>query len=134
MSYICYCLIQQSVLDGNGSLNKSSTYVGCTNNFERRIRQHNSEIKGGAKITTRAVAKGAIWVPLIFAKGFIDNHEALSFEWHWKNQSKKLNIKDPEERRKLALDKLLLWSRFLHIVKVEVNNEISNQSITNQTD
>lgn len=29
------------------------TYVGITNNFEKRIRQHNGEIKGGAKNTRR---------------------------------------------------------------------------------
>lgn len=33
--------------------NGRSTYNGYTNNLERRLRQHNGEIKGGAKATTR---------------------------------------------------------------------------------
>ena len=41
-NYICYIL-----KCGN------YTYNGCTNNFKRRIRQHNGEIVGGAKCTSR---------------------------------------------------------------------------------
>ena len=33
--------------------NNRSTYNGYTNNLQRRLRQHNGEIKGGAKATTR---------------------------------------------------------------------------------
>ena len=31
--------------------NNNRTYLGITNNLERRLRQHNNEIKGGAKYT-----------------------------------------------------------------------------------
>ena len=41
-NYVCYIL-----KCGN------YTYNGCTNNFKRRIRQHNGEIVGGAKCTFR---------------------------------------------------------------------------------
>ena len=40
-NYICYILKCDNY-----------TYNGCTNNFKRRIRQHN-EIKGGAKCTSK---------------------------------------------------------------------------------
>ena len=129
MSYIAYCLIQQSVMDGNGSNGHSATYVGSTNNFGRRIRQHNGEIVGGAKMTTRVSSKGGTWLPIMYAKGFGENHrEALSFEWHWQNESKKFSkIRDPIERREKSIDKILVWPRFSHIVKVHVNeNENSN--------
>lgn len=111
--YICYCLTR--VGESSGPL----TYIGCTNNFARRIRQHNTEIKGGAKCTTRACAQGAKWHPFLFAKGFTDNHEALSFEWWWKWESRKI-VAPPHEKRLRALEVLLKKPRFAHIVKDEV--------------
>jgi len=44
MSYIIYLLVN--------SIN-NCTYVGITNNSERRIRQHNKELVGGAKYTSK---------------------------------------------------------------------------------
>jgi len=71
MTLICYC-IQNS--------NKNKTYIGATNEFSRRIRQHNGIISGGAKST-----KGDKWTPIIHISGFIDRHELLRFEWFWKH-------------------------------------------------
>ena len=68
-NYICYIL-----KCGN------YTYNGCTNNFKRRIRQHNGEIKGGAKCTSR---RGP-WEPYCIITGFKDNIEALQTEWRIK--------------------------------------------------
>lgn len=102
--YLCYCLVYETM---------NRTYVGCTNNFPRRIRQHNCEIKGGAKYTS-AVNGTSTWKPIAFANGFVDNHEALSFEWHWKFETRKLKG-DPIQKRLDALDVLLRKPRFSHI-------------------
>ncbi len=67
--YICYILKCNNY-----------TYNGCTNNFKRRIRQHNGKIKGGAKCTSR---KGP-WQPYCIITGFKDNIEALQTEWRIK--------------------------------------------------
>ena len=56
--YICYILKCDNY-----------TYNGCTNNFKRRIRQYNGEIKGGAKCTSRRVP----WTPYCIITGFKDN-------------------------------------------------------------
>ena len=56
---------------------KEKYYVGYTINFERRIRQHNGEIAGGAKKTT----KFRPWVPIRIISGFTDMNMALRFEY-----------------------------------------------------
>ena len=41
---------------------RDATYVGATVDLERRLRQHNKEIKGGAHATGAKVAKGDTWI------------------------------------------------------------------------
>jgi len=53
------------------------TYVGYTVNLARRLRQHNGEIKGGAKYTHR----GRPWRMICYVAGFPDNVTALQYEW-----------------------------------------------------
>ena len=38
----------------------NKSYVGMTNNFDRRIRQHNKEIKGGARYTSKGLGGGLV--------------------------------------------------------------------------
>ena len=52
------------------------TYTGVTNNFIRRIRQHNGELKGGAKATRNARP----WSVLFQLQG-LDKRTALRLEW-----------------------------------------------------
>ena len=57
------------------------SYIGVTNNLNRRKRQHNGEIHGGAKYTTR-------YRPWSFYTFFMLNnrHDALSLEWNAKHR------------------------------------------------
>jgi len=63
----------------------SRSYVGMTNNFLRRIRQHNGEIKGGAKYTTK---HGSQWYPVCIIDGFLSMKEACQCEWSIKHHKK----------------------------------------------
>ena len=80
--------------------NRGYTYVGVSNNVERRLRAHNGEISGGAKYTT---SKGKGWKYVCIISGFPTKIESLQFEWALKhvppknkggikNRIKKLNI------------------------------------------
>lgn len=85
-----------------------STYVGATTNVDKRLRQHNGELAGGAWATTSKVAKGETWIRACYVTGFPDWTAALQFEWRWKHLSRKIHKpKNPLERRMSALHQLL---------------------------
>ena len=48
----------------------NSTYVGATVDVNRRLRQHNKEIKGGAHATGVKVAAGKSWTRVCYVSGF----------------------------------------------------------------
>ena len=81
------------------------TYVGITPDLDRRLRQHNGEIAGGAKAT-----HGHQWERLCHVRGFPDHTAALQFEWRWKQISRRLDG-NPLERRFRALQTLLALDR-----------------------
>lgn len=90
----------------------NSTYVGATIDLNRRLRQHNKEIKGGAHATSAKVLKGETWTRACHVSGFPDWQAALQFEWRWKQLSRKLPAKlFPLERRFQALKQLLALER-----------------------
>ena len=91
---------------------KGNTYVGATVDLNRRLRQHNKEIKGGAHATGIKVAQGESWVRAAHVSGFPDWQAALQFEWRWKHLSRKYPVKiNPLERRMNALKDLLALER-----------------------
>ena len=90
----------------------NSTYVGATVDLERRLRQHNKEIKGGAFATGAKVSKGEIWIRAAHVEGFPDWQAALQFEWRWKQLTRKITISvHPLHRRMIALKQLLELDR-----------------------
>jgi len=65
--------------------NKKKTYVGYTNNINKRLSKHN--LNKGAKST-----KGYKW-ELVYKKRFNSKNKALSYEYKLKNDKKKrLNL------------------------------------------
>jgi structure-specific endonuclease subunit SLX1 len=91
---------------------RQATYVGATVDLDRRLRQHNKEIKGGATATGIRVAKGDTWIRAAHVTGFPDWQAALQFEWRWKQLSRKLPANmDPLLRRMKALKQLLELER-----------------------
>lgn len=91
----------------------NSTYVGATVDPDRRLRQHNKEIKGGAHATGAKVAKGETWERICFIKNFPDWTATLQFEWRFKQISRKINTRtlSPLEKRMKALKMLLELER-----------------------
>ena len=88
-----------------------STYIGATVNLDKRIRQHNKEIKGGATATSMKVNQGQVWSYVCYVENFPNWNEALKFEWRWKQISRQIQktkpTQKPIERRLKALEKLL---------------------------
>ena len=102
MSFFVYLLLSSD----------NCTYVGATVDLERRLRQHNRELKGGAHATGTKVSNGEIWIRVAHVKGFPDWQSALQFEWRWKQLSRKITITiHPLRRRMIALHQLLNLER-----------------------
>ena len=76
MEYKCYIIF-----------NDNYSYVGITNNLNRRLRQHNKEIKGGAKYTSmiKDKIKNSKWNYACYVDGFKNKNDALKFEWALKH-------------------------------------------------
>lgn len=87
------------------------SYVGMTNDFTKRFRQHNKEIKGGATATSNKVLNGEVWSYVCYVENFPNYNEALKFEWRWKQISRIIQKKNPKllprEKRLEALKMLL---------------------------
>ena len=104
MSFFVYLLLS--------STNRNATYVGATVDLDRRLRQHNKEITGGAHATGIKVAKGETWIRVAHIEGFPDWQSALQFEWRWKQLTRKMTISvHPLYRRMMALKELLELER-----------------------
>lgn len=71
--YLVYCI--------RASSTSQKTYIGCTNNFQRRLRQHCGKIVGGARFTRGC----STWRPVFHVKG-LTKREALSLEYSIKHK------------------------------------------------
>ena len=77
------------ILQNNYEPHQNRTYCGYTNNLDKRLKQHNGIIKGGAKYTTAFGNKS--WKFFIIIKGITDKKQALQLEWKIKHFKKNSN-------------------------------------------
>ena len=88
---------------------QGQTYVGATVDPDRRLRQHNKEISGGARATGIRVEQGLNWSRACYITNIPEWRSALQIEWRWKQlgRTQFKHIKNPIERRLYSLKKLL---------------------------
>lgn len=97
--FYCYLLTTEN----------NQTYVGATTDPDRRLRQHNQELSGGARATGLRVAQGLTWNRACYIAGIPEWRSALQIEWRWKQLSRNhfKHIHNPIKRRLHALKYLL---------------------------
>jgi len=78
-----YCYILRNSYEPD----KNRTYNGYTTNPQKRIRQHNQEITGGAIYTKKWGNKS--WEMYVLIKGFPEYQNALQCEWRIKHPAPK---------------------------------------------
>jgi predicted GIY-YIG superfamily endonuclease len=81
------------------------TYVGITNNLNRRCRQHNGEIKGGARYTTMKKGSG-LWKVHSTIQD-LTKSMALSIEKKIHLKTKKTKGSKPIDRRLSCIQEIL---------------------------
>lgn len=110
-TYYCYFLIS-----GN------NTYIGITNNLNKRIKQHNGKLKNGAKSTRMNKNK---WSYHTIIGEFSTISKAMRFEWYWKHiknsNNKWTNNKSGLNNKMKRLIELLLEDEWndLKIIHIE---------------
>ena len=120
--YFCYilCSLHEKYLN--------STYIGFTDDPFHRIRQHNGEIKGGAKYTKRRRP----WKLILVISNFPNKIAALKFEWAWQNPFSSNFIKEDIET-KISIPKMnkkKLYNYYNSIkFKIEVLNVLINSKV-----
>ena len=104
--WVCYCLV---ALDAN------KTYIGATNNMQRRLQCHNSKSKSrtGAKYT-----RGNTWIVAVMVSGFATKNACLSFERGWQKLARSRN------KKKTCLLNLFCKNYYLTYTRDTLNNRI----------
>ena len=85
------------------------TYLGITNNSNRRIRQHNGDLEGGAKYTRMKKGEGE-WIYHLKIDG-LTKSQALSMERTTKNYRKYAKGSTPLNKRLDAIEKMKLKNK-----------------------
>ena len=73
------------------------SYVGATVDLQRRLRQHNGELVGGARRTARGRTDGT-WYLLASVHGLQTYRNALRFEWALKRECRMRRARTAAQR------------------------------------
>jgi len=109
--YFCYLLRSLK------TKRSTATYIGFTTKPERRIRQHNGEIKSGAKRTI----KSRPWEFCCIISGFPNKRVALKFEYMWTYPQKSRMTK------KVFPSRMVGWKRRLKVLGYLVDLPVWSQ-------
>lgn len=108
MEYYCYLL----------SNSEGCTYIGMTNNLEKRLKKHNGLVDGGAKATRRS--NNWKYEHIV---GRFDRSSALTFEWYWKhyrsNTGRWYKTKSGVVNKIMRLNLLLSEDRWSHLIHID---------------
>lgn len=112
MPFFCY-LIQSCATE-----HSKACYIGFSTFPYRRLRQHNGEIKSGARKTSFRRP----WKHVVIVSGFPNNKVALQFEWQWqhpaesrifrKNNNKTISLKYRNIKTHLSILLMMLRSSY----------------------
>jgi predicted GIY-YIG superfamily endonuclease len=109
-TFFCYVLFNKN------DKYKNLSYCGITNNLEKRLKQHNSLISGGAKYTR---SKGE-W-EYLFTIGCFTKNIALSLEW---------KLKHPDGKKTKSAKYCGIFGRILSLRKIiKENHELATKKI-----
>ena len=112
--------------------NNGCTYAGVSPDPVRRLRQHNGEIKGGAKYTT---SKGPGWKHICLVHGFQNKIQSMQFEWAVKHEPPR-NLGGPIPRIKkmnTVIQKERSTSKSPLSADIPLEVEYKNSNYLNQT-
>tara|TARA_B100001094_G_scaffold174328_1_gene168573 strand:- start:112 stop:483 length:372 start_codon:yes stop_codon:yes gene_type:complete len=106
------------------------SYIGMTNDFFKRWKQHNKILKGGAKYTS----KYDNWSPICIVDGFQTKSEAMQCEWKLKRvkgyQKRIENLSYLlKHKNKWTKNSPLISSQNLKIYVIDKYKYLFNQSL-----
>lgn len=101
---------------------KTHTYIGCTENFLKRLNQHNGLESGGPRITKRAAGS---WKPVIILKIENEDIKPKAIKSEWKQSSRGL-----ESRIRKGLE-LAIKNKLTIILPKNINNHIPSVKYLN---